>query len=233
MSPLGWIPPATASLVGAGAAPADAEAAQRSVNSVPWKELFILAPHLFWGCVILLLILFIGPRRVREMILSARKLGFAGFEIELGDDVAAAAAARHLTLPPHAQSRLASRLRRLQPLLECARLLWIDDKPQRNFHELTLLRRLCATVDIATTDGDARRSLATGVYDLVLSDMRRGRNRLAGSEFLAEIKRAILQPEVIFYVGEEQDRPPQAFGLTTRPDELFHLILDALERRRG
>jgi hypothetical protein len=27
--------------------------------------------------------------------------------------------------------------------------------------------------------------------------------------------------------------PPGVFGIADRPDELFHLVIDALERRRG
>jgi hypothetical protein len=40
---------------------------------------------------------------------------------------------------------------------------------------------------------------------------------------------------VIFYVGEfdpGRGLPPFAFGLTNRPDELLHLILDVLARRK-
>jgi hypothetical protein len=39
---------------------------------------------------------------------------------------------------------------------------------------------------------------------------------------------------VIFYVSvinQDKPLPPGAFGLTNRPDELLHLVIDALERR--
>jgi len=38
---------------------------------------------------------------------------------------------------------------------------------------------------------------------------------------------------VIFYIGypdPSKGVPPHAFGITHRPDELLHLIMDALER---
>ena len=41
---------------------------------------------------------------------------------------------------------------------------------------------------------------------------------------------------VIFYVGEVDERrgpPPGSAGITNRPDELLHLVLDVLERRRS
>jgi len=40
---------------------------------------------------------------------------------------------------------------------------------------------------------------------------------------------------VVFYIGDlDEDRgvPPGAFGITDRVEELLHLVLDALERRR-
>lgn len=36
---------------------------------------------------------------------------------------------------------------------------------------------------------------------------------------------------VIFYVGRAREgAPAAAFGLTTRPEEMWHLVMDALER---
>ena len=40
---------------------------------------------------------------------------------------------------------------------------------------------------------------------------------------------------LIFYIGvvdPDKDKPAQAFGITKRPDELLHLTLDALERKK-
>lgn len=41
------------------------------------------------------------------------------------------------------------------------------------------------------------------------------------------------RPWTIFYVGKERPKPEQAFALTTRPHQLLHYTLDALERSRG
>ena len=38
---------------------------------------------------------------------------------------------------------------------------------------------------------------------------------------------------MVFYVSvvyQDKPLPPGAFGLTNRPDELLHLVIDALER---
>ncbi|HSE82988.1 MAG TPA: hypothetical protein VLB01_00400 [Thermodesulfobacteriota bacterium] len=77
--------------------------------------------------------------------------------------------------------------------------------------------------------------LKGGRYDVVISDMARGDNTTAGLEFLNELRKEDKTTPVIFYVGVfnlEKGIPPQAFGITNRPDELLHLTLDALERKK-
>ena len=192
-----------------------------------------LAPHIFWGLLILVVTLLIGPTRIREALLHVRKVGFGGFEIELEGDIANAARARKIDLPPQLSDQLARRAVRLGPIIAGARLLWIDDVPANNVNEIRLLNRLRITIDLAASDIEARGCLATAVYDLVISDIRRGSDGEAGKKFLPEVTRAMLEPPVIFYVGSDRDVPQGAFGLTTRPDTLLRLILDALERRRA
>jgi hypothetical protein len=52
---------------------------------------------------------------------------------------------------------------------------------------------------------------------------------------LEEFQRQKIHCLVIFYVGEPDPKkgtPVYAFGLTNRPDELVHLVLDILERKK-
>jgi CheY-like chemotaxis protein len=206
---------------------------QPAASGIPWKEFITIAPHFLWVLVLLAFILFLGPRNVREMFLSARKLGFGGFELELTNDLAAAAENKHIVLPRYIHERVARRLKRLRPLLSGARVLWLDDHPEHNEDELNILSKLGVIVDIARTDRDAEDRLNSAVYDVVLSDMQRGEDGSAGKRFLPVIQKAILSPKIIFYVGSQQEQPPGSFGLTSRPDELLDLILDGLERRRA
>ena len=199
----------------------------------PSKLITDLAPHLFWGLVILIVILVIGPNRIRGAFSNARKIGFGGLEIELKGEIDAAAQARKINLPPSLRDQLARRLERLQSFVTGARLLWIDDEPANNVIEIGLLNRLGITIDLARSDEAARQMLRNGVYDLVLSDMTRGQDEEAGKKFMPDIISAILAPPLIFYVGKARDVPNGAFGLTVRPDELLNLIVDALERRRS
>ena len=65
--------------------------------------------------------------------------------------------------------------------------------------------------------------------------MARGDEATAGLKFLEQFRKEDKTTPVIFYVGvfaPEKGVPVQAFGITNRPDELLHLILDALERKK-
>jgi hypothetical protein len=192
-----------------------------------------LAPHLFWGVVILLLIWMIGPTNIREAFANVRKVEFGGFKVELREEVEAAAQARKIDMPPELRNQVVRRLERTHLFLVGARLLWIDDTPSNNLIEIGILRRLGIIIDLARSSEDAEQRLENSVYDLVLSDMRREGDEKAGEKFLRKIESSRLVPPLIFYVGKQCDVPATAFGLTTRPDELLNLVADALERQRG
>jgi CheY-like chemotaxis protein len=197
------------------------------------KLLADLAPHLLWALLVLVVVILIGPKRIGTAILNARKIGFGGLEIELKGDIADAAAAKNMAVPPQLQDQLARRAEQLGPALTCSRLLWIDDNPTNNALEIRLLNRLGISIDLARGDDEAKHRLALGVYDLVLSDMGRGGVADAGRSFMPHVLHAMLAPPMIFYVGHDQDTPQGAFGLTTRPDELINLVFDVVQRRRG
>lgn len=198
-----------------------------------WKLLTDLAPHIFWGLVILAVILIIGPARIRDAFANAKKIGFGGFEIELKSEIAELASAKNIPLPPQLRDQLARRAERLRPLVAGARILWVDDCPSNNEQEMALLNRLGMAIDFVVNEAEARQALSHAVYDLVLSDIRRGTDEKAGIEILDDVKVAVLRPPVIFYVGKDRDVPRGAFGLTNRFDTLLHLAFDALERKRG
>lgn len=197
----------------------------------PWNVVLAWAPHVLWASILLFLLYNIGLDRVREALSRATKIGVGGFEIEFAAEIAAAAKAKQIDLPENLKLKIAHRLTRLQERLAGARLLWIDDTPSNNLGEIRLLKNLGAIIDLAFTEADAVQRLDGAVYDLVLSDIRRANDPNAGIKFLPHVKAAVLDPPVVFYVSTSGPVPAGAFGLTNRPDELFHFILDALERR--
>ena len=200
---------------------------------ISWTNLFDLLPHIWWSTVALIVFFIVGPSRIREALTKLTKVRIAGLEFELESKIESAAKAREIDLSPQLRDRLARRLERRQFLITCARILWIDDNPLNNGVEIGLLSSFGATIDLALSDQEAREQLRCAVYDIVLSDMSRHNDEEAGKRFLPEVNDAVLSPPLIFYVGKVRPLPQGAFGLTTRPDELLHLILDALERGKS
>ena len=129
---------------------------------------------------------------------------------------------------------VARRARYVRPLLRGARVLWVDDNPSNNLYERTALASLDISVDLALSTEEALYMTSRLQYDLVLSDMNRAGNVNAGTELLDHLKPQKAATPLVFYVGQidrQRTVPLGAFGITNRPDELFHYVFDVLERR--
>jgi len=121
------------------------------------------------------------------------------------------------------------------PILRNAQLLWLDDHPENNANERRMFTQLGVEVEPATSTDEALSKVIRGNYDVVVSDMRHGDDPTGGLKFLDHLRPQRDTP-VIFYIGNvnaDKGIPPRAFGITNRPDELLHLVLDVLERRRA
>lgn len=200
-------------------------------GGIPWDKLFEFLPELFWPAIALLLLFrVVGIERLRKAFSNLTKITVSGIELEFQAQIEDAATARSQTLGPGVSKQLSDRMARLGPQLATTRVLWIDDNPAGNGRELALLKSLGASIDLASDDAGARLRLGSGVYDIVVSDMDREGDSERGKAFLPEILAAVVPPRVIFFVGTTRDTPAGAFGLTVRPDGLFNLILDAVER---
>jgi CheY-like chemotaxis protein len=125
------------------------------------------------------------------------------------------------------------RLRRVQDLVEGARILWIDDHPQWNSWEIACLEAAGAHVRTVETTRSALALVGDG-YDVVVSDVNREGNATEGLDALPRLTAAAPATATILYVEKLQPGVPAgAFGITNRPDELLHLVFDVLERKRS
>lgn len=129
-------------------------------------------------------------------------------------------------------------LRRAQlvaPALRNARILWVDDVPKNNEWERLTLRHLGAHVTSVARTETAIECLEAEPFDLIISDISRHGLDREGIDALPRLRVAGPETAVVFYVGHV-DRaagvPAGSFGITNRPDELLHLVMDALERCR-
>jgi CheY-like chemotaxis protein len=122
----------------------------------------------------------------------------------------------------------------VKPALEGARVLWIDDNPAGNALERDCLKALGVDVQTAESTRSAITCLGSQTFDLVLSDIDRAESPTAGLLDLPMVRKEASGAPVVFYIMNLQDRgvPAGAFGIAARPDELLHLCMDVLERRR-
>lgn len=138
-----------------------------------------------------------------------------------------------VTIPDEDEKRVLDRVKRHLALFQDVRVLWIDDHPDSLRNERKMLERLQVDIDLARDDAEAKKLLRSGKYDLILSDIARGDDNAAGLKFLQEYSKTKKRAPFIFYIGTlspDKGVPPYAFGITNRPDELLHLMMDALER---
>nr|WP_321482382.1 hypothetical protein [uncultured Cohaesibacter sp.] len=198
-----------------------------------YTMLLELAPHMIWAIIFVIIIAIIGPKRLANAFLNARKISFGGFEVDLKDDILEAVQAKKVDVSSHLEGQVARRAQRSTALTVGARMLWIDEHPKNNTIEIKLFQRLGFNIDLAKSDEDATKLLDEHVYDVVLSNCTRSKDGEAGRKFIPTVRAAMLKPPIIFYVEKIREVPVDAFGLTVRPDELLNLVLDALERKRG
>lgn len=116
-----------------------------------------------------------------------------------------------------------------------ARLLWIDDRPEHNTWERAMLSSYGLEILTVETTRSAIEALRAGRIDVIVSDLAREGVSDEGVRALPLLRSETPTAPLIFYVGRldpSRGVPVGAHGITNRPDELFHLILDVLERGR-
>src|SRR6516162_5950761 len=74
-----------------------------------------------------------------------------------------------------ARSSALQRAQLIKPVLEGARLLWVDDHPENISYEQRALSALGVNVDLALSTDGALESVRRQKYDLILSDIARTR----------------------------------------------------------
>ena len=129
-------------------------------------------------------------------------------------------------------------------LFEGAEILWVDDAPSNNRNEARMLRSFGCLITFAVSTDEALRALRSGAeqqqpFHIILSDIARDNpvpEPLAGIAMLRRLSEDGFRQPVIFYVNHlipDAGVPAGAFGITDRPDQLLHLVMDALSRVRA
>lgn len=141
------------------------------------------------------------------------------------------------------RSIVLNRAKRLAPILQGAKILWISFKPETLNEERSLLSQLGISVDFAKSinfanDFSEVQSRLEQGYDLILSDLKYidANGEKKNNNLMMEMAKREFDFPVIFYVGmydKERGTPAHAFGITDRPDQMLHLVFDVLERKRS
>jgi CheY-like chemotaxis protein len=186
--------------------------------------------------VLIAVVLFLARGPIVEDLLprlTGATFAGVGLTFEAADrTLAELAHDRGIEMAPSARRRILGRARRLAKLLRRTQLLWVDDQPEGNVRERKLLRDFGVFVDLAKSNDEAVQRFLETPYDLVVSDIGRGK----GEDGLALPSRLDQadprRPPVIFYVTQlEEGTPSGAVGITDRPDTLMDLILDCVEQQ--
>jgi CheY-like chemotaxis protein len=140
-----------------------------------------------------------------------------------------------IVVPPEAKQLVLNRALQHKEILNGAQILWVDDHPESNLNEQRMFKQLNVEMDTAKSTDQAIEMLKHTSYDVMLSDIARDDSPSDGLDFLEKFREMDTKTPVIFYVGvidPTKSTPLKSFGITNRPDELLHLVLDALERKK-
>lgn len=125
--------------------------------------------------------------------------------------------------------------RRVTRQLAGASGLWVDDHPDNNIYERKALEALGINLTISTSTEDAIKTIRHNKYDVIISDMGRHPDSQAGYTLLEEIQKRRLKIPFIIYAGsnlpehKDETRRRGGFGTTNNPQELFSLVIDAIQ----
>lgn len=116
------------------------------------------------------------------------------------------------------------------------RLLWVDDHPQNNIYEERLFENHRIAIHAVTSSADALRLLAMYDYTVVISDMGRGEDRLAGLRLAEQMRANGDETPLVIYtirpdgaVAQQAQRnlvaEAGAQGVAVTPEEVRSVIL--------
>lgn len=204
------------------------------LEQFPWETVNALGPHIIWLLFAAWVLWWIGPARMDVLLASIQKFKVSGIEFEFQRSLELATEARGGKVSQEHINLSAKRLVQSRNLTSEAKILWIDDTPENNTFERTLFEKAGANITVVVSSEKARRCLEYFSYDIILSDIRRDSDDKAGIHFLQTLCKHQNKIPIIFYVGKVINSVPTgAFGITDSPDELVHLVLDALARCRS
>lgn len=118
-------------------------------------------------------------------------------------------------------------------------ILWVDDRPNNNVYERQALEALGLNFVLAKSTDEALQHLRHKRFALIISDMGRPPDPRAGYTLLDQLRAAGNKTPFIIYAGSRapehvaESRQHGAIGCTNIPNELFEMVVYALEPPRN
>lgn len=210
-----------------------------------WIEIIRITPSLLWFLLVCGLLLWLYEPVMQHVLPYVSAMQFGKREVELSRvaqflERIIAIADKHpqwqVEVSAEAKQQVIQRLRRNWEVLQGSRVLLFDDRPDTLVNEMRLLQQLGMEVEVVTLSSEAHARLQTSHFDVLISDIARPAGQPNGIATLQTLQDHFPALPAIFYIGNFNAKdgvPLGAFGITNRPDELLHLILDILERKRS
>ncbi|MGB5908051.1 MAG: response regulator [Stenotrophomonas maltophilia] len=195
------------------------------------------------------LIAFIFRSSIRQLLDNVGELSFKAPGVEASAkkiQLAAAIAAEELAVKGGESAALAARNATnvvqnslTDSVLKKARskrVLWVDDEPQNNRGPLDLLSAIGFDVRTSVSTDEAVGLLNREGFDLVISDMGRPPDPMAGYTLLQRIRaNGVELPFLIYAAGgdrhdnQEMARRKGAQGSTSRPTRLIEMVIEQIQ----
>jgi DNA-binding winged helix-turn-helix (wHTH) protein/CheY-like chemotaxis protein len=125
----------------------------------------------------------------------------------------------------------AQNLQKSEPAHSIGRLLWVDDNPKNNSVEKAYLEKHNITVYQVTSTEEALTSMSLYEYKVVISDMGRNNQVLAGLNLLKTMRQENNEtPFLLYTIVLTQAQQTlldkyQGQGVAVEPDKLYQLVL--------
>jgi len=215
-----------------------------------------LAQALGWPLIVLFIILYFGAplkRFLRDVGEFTFKAGTSGLEatakrqqIEAAALLGAASAKPSVSttekpVPDEEKSRgianVVDQMGRPRVIrrLAGASVLWVDDNPSNNVYERRALEVFGIQFAISTSTKDALEKIKLNKYNVIISNMGRPPDDRAGYTLLdAKNKLRDKTPFIIYSTSNRPEHKAEArrrgaFGSTNNPQELFQLVINAIQ----
>lgn len=121
-----------------------------------------------------------------------------------------------------------------RPTVRGLTVLWVDNHPENNVRERSSLESLGVRIILAGSNNEALEMVRRQPPDLIISDMKRHRELVAGYALLDSLRQSGTAIPVVIYSGSKQPervaeaRRLGAVACTNDPAELFNYVLAAL-----